>query len=188
MNDLPPQKLIILDLDETLIHASTERFAHQPDFVFDEYHVYKRPGLENFLLSLIPHYRLAIWSSAGEEYVQQIIAQLKPAEVIFEFVWSRNKCSLRRDYDTDSYFHEKRLSKVKKKGFELESILLVDDSPEKARSNFGNAVYVTEFTGDLSDTELTFLSEYLISLKDVPNVRIIEKRGWRERGASSLKV
>ena len=37
-------KLLILDLDETLIHATPVPLAMPANFQFDRYHVYKRPG------------------------------------------------------------------------------------------------------------------------------------------------
>jgi carboxy-terminal domain RNA polymerase II polypeptide A small phosphatase len=76
--------------------------------------------------------------------------------------------------------YEKRLDKLKKKGFRLEQILIIDDSPEKARANYGNAIHIKEFTGDPNDCELRYLYDYLLTLKTVQNVRTIEKRGWRQ--------
>lgn len=57
--------------------------------------------------------------------------------------------------------------------------MIVDDSREKAKNNFGNAIYVSEFKGDREDNELMMLSEYLLKLKYADNVRTIEKRNWR---------
>ena len=48
-----------------------------------------------------------------------------------------------------------------------------------ARANYGNAIYIKEFTGDVNDCELQHLYNYLLTFKTVENVRIIEKRGWR---------
>ena len=81
-------------------------------------------------------------------------SNIKPENVEFEIIWGRSKCSLRRDYDMDNYYFEKRLDKLKKKGFRLEQIIIVDDTPEKSRNNYGNAVYIKEYSGDKSDEEL----------------------------------
>ena len=40
---------------------------------------------------------------------------------------------------------------------------------------------VSEFLGDPADDELPRLAAYLDTLRDVQNVRAIEKRRWRER-------
>jgi len=173
-------KLIIFDLDETLIHATESELDRPCNFKFDEYFVYERPGLRQFLSDTAKHFSIGIWSSAGDNYVNEIVRHIKPEGVKFEIVWGRSKCSLKRDLTFDTYCFEKRLDKLKKKGFRLEQVLVVDDSPSKARTNYGNAIYIKEFTGDKSDSELQFLYEYLLTLKTVDNVRTIEKRGWRQ--------
>ena len=63
----------------------------------------------------------------------------------------------------------------------MEQTIVIDDTPEKWEKQFGNLVRVSEFLGDASDTELLGLIPYLKYLKNVPNVRLIEKRGWRSR-------
>jgi carboxy-terminal domain RNA polymerase II polypeptide A small phosphatase len=173
-------KLLILDLDETLIHATANQVDIQEDHRFDKYFIYKRPHLDNFLINISSHFTLGIWSSAGDEYVNEIVKLITPAQVQFELVWGRSKCSLKRDNTFDTYFFSKKLDKLKSKGFKLEKILIVDDSPEKASNNYGNAIYIKQYVGDKTDTELLLLNDYLLTLKDVENVRQIEKRNWRK--------
>lgn len=173
-------KLIILDLDETLIHATERELDISYDFKFDKYFVYERPYLRQFLVDISKHFSIGIWSSASDDYVNEIVRHIKPDNVDFVVVWGRSKCSLKRDLTFDTYFFEKRLDKLKKKGFGLEQILVVDDSPSKSRTNYGNAIYIKEFAGDTSDKELQFLYNYLLTLKEVDNIRTIEKRGWRQ--------
>ncbi|RYZ21991.1 MAG: phosphoprotein phosphatase [Chitinophagaceae bacterium] len=173
-------KLIILDLDETLIQATQKELEIPYDFKFDEYFVYRRPHLREFLVGISEHFSIGIWSSAGDVYVNEIVRYIKPDNVDFLVVWGRSKCSVRRDVTFDTYCFEKRLDKLKKKGFRLEQVLVVDDSPSKSRTNYGNAIYIKEFTGDPADQELQFLYDYLLTLKGIDNVRIIEKRGWRQ--------
>jgi len=173
--------LLILDLDETLIHATETKLNVEADFTYAEYYVYKRPHLIEFLREMNQYYKLAIWSSADDEYVNGIVEIIKPAEIAFEFIWARSRCTIRRDYELDKYIREKRLKKIKKQGFKLEKSLIVDDSPEKTRDNFGNAIYISPFEGNQNDNELIILSEFLKTIKGAENVRSIEKRGWRNR-------
>ena len=53
--------LLILDLDETLIHATADRI--RGDFAFQVYHyyIYLRPGLAEFLAQCAAHFTLAVW-------------------------------------------------------------------------------------------------------------------------------
>lgn len=149
------------------------------DFQFDKYFVHKRPHLDRFLVDISKYFAIGIWSSADDMYVTEIVKKIKPVNVEFEIIWGRSRCSLKRDYTFDNYYFEKRLDKLKKKGFRLEQIIIVDDTPEKSRNNYGNAIYINEFSGDKTDEELKHLHAYLLTLKNVDNVRAIEKRGWR---------
>ena len=173
-------KLIIFDLDETLIHATQNDLGPKPYFKIDRYFVYERPYLQKFLVDISGHFSLGIWSSASDNYVNEIIKVIKPEYVDFVLVWERTKCTMKRNVLLDTYNYEKRLDKVKTKGYGLEKILIVDDSPTKSRTNYGNSIYIKEFTGDSNDNELKFLYDYLLTFKTVDNVRIIEKRGWRQ--------
>lgn len=172
--------LIIFDLDETLIHATSAALDYPPHFTYEDYHVYERPLLRQFLIDIASHFQIGIWSSAGDIYVQEIVSKIWPETIEPVIVWANSRCTPRRDAMYDTYVYEKRLDKLKKKGFRLEQILIIDDSPEKSRANYGNAIYIKEFTGDVNDCELRHLYNYLLTLKTVQNVRIIEKRGWRQ--------
>lgn len=170
--------LLVLDLDETLIYASENPIEQlEIDFRFDKYHVYKRPHLTEFLLSLKDDFKVAVWSSASDDYVKSIVLNSFPENYQLEFIWGRSKCSLKRDMTFDSYYFSKPFKKLKSKGYDLEKILIVDDSPEKTEKNYGNAIYIKEFKGT-PDEELKKLSLYLQTFKTISNVRSIEKRGW----------
>jgi carboxy-terminal domain RNA polymerase II polypeptide A small phosphatase len=101
------KKLLILDLDETLIHATTKKLSREPDFMVFDYFIYKRPHLDWFLLECHATYKLAIWSSASDEYVQEVVKRIVPDDISLEFVWGRSRCTPRRateeDYFRDSY-------------------------------------------------------------------------------------
>lgn len=68
--------LLILDLDETLIWAREEA-ATTCDFKVFSYFVSKRPHLEEFLQRVQLWYRIAVWTSSGEEYAQQVVGHLR---------------------------------------------------------------------------------------------------------------
>ena len=65
---------------------------------------------------------------------------------------------------------------LKRKGFLLERTLIIDDTAEKSMLNYGNSIQIAEFTGIANDDELLLLASYLKQLKDVRNVREIDKR------------
>lgn len=172
--------LLILDLDETLIHATENKLDKPENFRCEQYYVYVRPHLDDFLEIIKNHFEIAVWTSSTEMYAEIVVKNIFPNDYPLSFLWAREKCTKRFDELTYSHVNIKDLKKVKKKGYNLEKILIVDDTPEKISRNYGNHVRIEPFEGDLRDQELSLLSKYLISIKDVPNVRAIEKRGWKK--------
>ncbi len=111
--------LIVFDLDETLIHATDTELNYPPHFTFDDYFVYERPLLKSFLNDIACHFQIGIWSSAGDTYVQEIVSKIMPETVEPVIVWASSKCTVKRDMVYDTYVYEKRLDKLKSKGFRL---------------------------------------------------------------------
>lgn len=170
--------LLILDLDETLIHAIEEPLPREPDFVVGPYSVYRRPYLAEFLISCSACFRLAVWSTATEEYVRPVVERIMPKGVEPAFVWGRGRCVRRYDPERFEDYHLKDLKKVRRMGYRLERVLIADDSARKVERHHGNAVYVPPYFGEPEDDLLPRLAQYLASLRGVVDVRTVEKRGW----------
>jgi RNA polymerase II subunit A small phosphatase-like protein len=144
--------LLVLDLDETLIHASDTRLDRAEDFRLFDYFIYVRPHLERFLTECAAHFRLAVWSSASDDYVAELVQRIFPRQLTPEFVWGRSRCTFSLDraqvrefgyLDPGSHYnYVKKLHKLKRKGYRLERTLIVDDTPSKCVHNYGNAIYV----------------------------------------------
>lgn len=113
--------------------------------------------------------------------MNELVDKIKPDAVDFEFIWGRSRTTKKRRSVTDEYYYVKRLSKVKRKGFLFERTLIIDDTAEKSMLNYGNAIQIAEFTGNANDDELLLLASYLKQLKNVRNVRQIDKRYWRNQ-------
>lgn len=174
-----PEKLLILDVNETLIHASQHELSYSSDFCFEHFYVYKRPYLNDFLIKVSEFYDIGLWSSGTVEYLDNIVKNIKPKNVDFAFIWDRKRCTYKKSKNGSFYVYEKHLYKLKKLGYSLEQMLIVDDIEENCLKNYGNAIYIEPFLGDKSDAELSLLTDYLIKIKDSTNFRTIEKRGWR---------
>ncbi|MEL6105303.1 MAG: HAD family hydrolase [Planctomycetota bacterium] len=182
MTDNRTQRLLILDVDETLIHGAERELERPADFRVGPFHIYKRPYLDKFLAVASEWYTLAIWSSATIDYVSGIAAAICPRDVEFAFVWGRERCVQRMDPERYETVLIKDLRKVKRLGYDLRRILFVDDTPAKLQRNYGNAIYVSPFEGEVdgqADDELERLARYLGSIRTANNYRQMEKRGWR---------
>lgn len=187
---MPDKLLVILDLDETLIHATDTPYDDQWHFEVFGYKVYRRPHLTEFIDGLRDRFHVAVWSSASDDYVDKVVAEIFPSGYPLEFVWGRSRCTHKPDYekaeqmgffDPSHYDYIKKLEKVFEKfPFRKERVVIVDDTPRKAMYNFGNAICPCEFTGGADDDELKHLLEYLCRLEHVENVRSVEKRNWKE--------
>ncbi|WP_146565157.1 HAD family hydrolase [Posidoniimonas corsicana] len=182
MTDIVPQRaLLILGLDECLIYGSKVLLHRDVDFRVGPFHVYRRPGLAEFLTGAAEVFELAVWSSATSDYIGEIAEETCPAGYEWKFVWSRDRCTPRRHGETMETVYVKDLKRVKRLGYSLERILFIDDTPDKMARSFGNAVYVQPFEGDEEDEELPRLLAYLHSLANEADFRKLEKRGWRSQ-------
>jgi RNA polymerase II subunit A small phosphatase-like protein len=174
-------KLLILDLDETLVHSVEKPLERPSDFRAYEYEVYKRPGVEEFLSVCAAMFEMAVWTSSGSKYAHEVIEHIFPKSVQLKFIFTGERCTRCWDYEVGSPYYIKNLKKVKRKGYSLEKVLIIDDTPEKLSRNYGNLIRVQEYHGTVDDEELSLLLKYLELIKTVPNVRSIEKRGWRHK-------
>jgi len=169
-----------LDLDETLIHATEQPLERKADFKTDFYHVYKRPFIDELLEFCRQNFKVGVWTAAGEYFAHDVVRNLFPDNYPLEFVWSHQRCTRVFDSEFLDYYYIKNLKKLKRRGYSLEKMIVVDDTPRKLERNYGNLVRITEWLGDLDDRELLLLIKYLTKLKDVENIRKIEKRGWQK--------
>jgi carboxy-terminal domain RNA polymerase II polypeptide A small phosphatase len=177
MLELPPA-LLILDLDETLIHSSEHELERAADFRVGSYFTYKRPHLESFLEVCFQHFEVAVWTASTEDYASEIVAEIFGTRAL-KFFWSRERCTLRYFEDIGERMYTKPLAKVRKLGFDLTRVIAVDDKAENFYDAYGNLVQVRSFLSDSSDTELQKLAQYLPRLARETNIRKLEKRRWR---------
>ena len=177
--DLP---LLVLDLDETLVWS--RRSPREPrDFEVGEYAITKRPFLEVFLSAVMEDWQVGVWTSSGQLYAADVVDLIFPDPSGLAFVWAADRCVVKRNPDTGAQYAVKDLKKLKRRGFLLERILVVDDSPEKLERNYGNRLWVRPFEGDPHDRELLDVLQFLQGVVAVPDFRPLDKRGRRGKGA-----
>jgi len=180
------KKLLILDLDETLIYAAEASFPRKADFLVEPYHIYKRPFLDVFLKKCLDWFEVAVWTSSTPSYAIAIVSAIFENPKILSFVWASDRCTVAYDPEWFEYYNRKDLKKVKRKGYRLESIIAVDDTPQKWERSYGNLVRVNPFEGDETDDELKYLLLYLDKLRSAENIRSVEKRFWQNQLIRSI--
>ena len=180
------KKLLVLDLDQTLIQSS--------ELPIDDYHfiyrtgystvwIKKRPGLDNFLSEIFDLYDVAIWSYGTDDYVKLIIQAIAPT-YDFVFIWTRKRCTLRRisnvecNLDTgmpQNTYHIKKLSKIWRKrtnNYNKYNTVVIDDTPITYINNYGNAIPIKEYNGQTYDLEFDIILKILNKLIAYDNVRL----------------
>jgi carboxy-terminal domain RNA polymerase II polypeptide A small phosphatase len=183
------KKLLVLDVDETLIHASESILDRPPDFMVFGYSVYRRPHLSNFLAVCFEHFEVGVWSSASDDYLAEVVQTIFPDPDRLRFAWGVSRTCRRFvrpetaygwDATSGEVHYLKPLEKLKRRfGRSLKDMIVVGDTPQKASENYGNAIYPIQFFDDFEDDELQLLASYLITLKDRTDIRKLEKRTWR---------
>jgi TFIIF-interacting CTD phosphatase-like protein len=174
-------KLLVLDLDETLIHCcETPLSETPPDFHVAGFPVYKRPGVEAFLDTCLRWFETAVWTSATPDYAREILSRVLPDLKRLSFLWTRERCTARPLSDGKTTYL-KDLGKLTMKGYFLERILIVDDIPANSEKNALNAIRVHPYRGEKADDELPALLNFLETLGPLRNIRQVEKNNWRVR-------
>lgn len=170
--------LLILDLDETLVHATRELPG---DLVIEGYFLHTRPGLDTFLDYALDTFDVGVWTSAGRGYASQVLEHILPDPGALAFFYAHEQCTRRYDPELQTSYWIKNLDRLKRRGHRLEQTLMVDDSPRKLERHYGNLIRIRGWEGDPADRELERLRLYLEELRAAPNVRVLEKRGWEAR-------
>jgi len=165
------KKVLVLDLDETLIH-STSRGSRNHDYMIEVlldkhiclYYVYKRPYVDSFLKKVSEWYKVVVFTASLKEYADPVIDYLDPEKKIFSKRYFRESCQFRNGiYMKDLQIIEKDLSKI----------CLVDNSSFSYEINKENGIPIETWINDPKDRELLNLLPFLDALRFVEDVRSI---------------
>ncbi|HOY31068.1 MAG TPA: HAD family hydrolase [Bacteroidales bacterium] len=160
--------LLILDIDETLLHSSYQEIQRSADLKFRGICIYFRPYLKEFLEACFKNYDVAVWSSARAEYVKYILGNLTGLST-FSFIKTRKNCrSVIKQPGLFSHmkrYYEKDINKV----ISHEKIIVIDDSPDqiKIKSGFTIVIPIKRYLGETDDTALKDLLKTICSKKNL---------------------
>ncbi len=172
-------KLLILDIDETLLHSSRRGLSRVHDFLLGNYYVYLRPHVRELFEFCRSRFRVAIWTSSSRNYALGTMHRLLPPDYPLEFLWSRQRCLEVFRQETQELEHIKDLQDVESLGYGLGEVIFVDDTPRKLQRHSHNLVPISPFMGSSDDRELLVLMEYLEHLRAVEDVRRVDKKDWQ---------
>ena len=184
LNIMARKKVLVLDLDETLIHAhQADVLGHSikpsdslPDFMFhadiDHHHVrflvHKRPHVDHFLSVVSQWFELVVFTASMEIYGKAVCDELDSGQGMLRRRYYRQHCTLLPPGDSESY--SKDLSKV---CADLSRVFIIDNNPEAYTSYPDNAIPIRSWFSDPQDTALLQLLPLLDRLRRVSDVRTI---------------
>eukprot|EP00667_Euglena_gracilis_P009167 EG_transcript_9306 len=174
---LPPKRLempsltLVLDLDETLVHCSTDAAEiPNPDFVFHvdfQSNVYTvncrtRPGLEEFLEYIKNRFEVVIFTASQKVYANKLLDILDPTQEIFHHRVFREGCTnVEGNYLKD-------LSAL---GRDLGRTVIVDNSPQAFAYQLDNGIPILSWFESPHDRELFKVIPLLDRLLEAEDVR-----------------
>lgn len=145
----PNKKLLILDIDETLIYLDNKygfesTTDNEPDFIYaDKYYAIKRPYLDQFLREVSKKYDIALWTAGSEQYANDIAKILK---IKIKFIFSKNELkNNQKDLNVVIKYHPE---------YSKKDIIVVDDKEESYLNNLENLILIEPFYGNQNDEEL----------------------------------
>jgi hypothetical protein len=167
--------LIVLDIDGTLLHASFESEQY-----ISTYKLHYRPGLLEFIKLIQTHFEVAIWTAGSDDYAKFVCDRLFDNLDPPLFIWSHKRCTIRyvqTGLTISKAYIIKKLSKIK---WNINRILIVDNTPSTYMLNYGNAIPISTWKLDYNDDALDKLGMYLTETfnKFDGSVRYIHKMFW----------
>jgi TFIIF-interacting CTD phosphatase-like protein len=186
MNNTSPL-LVVLDLDETLFHSRYEPLERPADFRIEEFHTYKRPGVDAFLQKLMndPRFALAVWTAASEDYATIALKALGIRKDSLLACFSSIRCVRTCLIPEMGFGAGHRLVKDLRKlervtGWPIERMIAIDDNPDYFTRQYSNLLRVEPYYGEEETQKNVFVALLyrLTWLHTQDNVRPHEKRNW----------
>ncbi|KAH6968358.1 NLI interacting factor-like phosphatase-domain-containing protein [Fusarium avenaceum] len=181
-----PQKTLILDLDETLIHSMSKggrmSTGHMVEVRLNTtyvgvggqtsigpqhpilYWVNKRPYCDEFLRRVCKWYNLVVFTASVQEYADPVIDWLETERKFFSARYYRQHCTFRQGAFI------KDLSSVES---DLSRVMILDNSPLSYLFHQDNAIPIQGWINDPTDTDLMHLVPLLEGLQYVHDVRAL---------------
>ena len=178
------KKLLLLDLDETLIHSEIRNknnfnilnqvkdsancyhkvFSYINDNFLYYLDIFFRPHLFDFLHEIQNYFDIGIFTASSQGYADTIINYIDPFNTIFKFRLYRDACI---PIQNAIYIKDLRIIK----NYEPSNVILLDNSLYSFINQLKNGMLIYSFYWDNKDDQLikakNFLIKYIYNAKDV---------------------
>lgn len=171
------QLSVVLDLDETLVHCSTEPLENA-DMSFEvateafkcTVYVMLRPFCLEFLAEASKAFEVIVFTASQSAYADLLLNHLDPERRLVRHRLFREEC-----VSAEGNF----LKDLRVLGRELAHTVIVDNSPQAFAAQIENGIPITSWFDDENDRELPKLMKFLKTLSDTDDVRPALRRRFK---------
>eukprot|EP00831_Metopus_contortus_P079916 TRINITY_DN804_c0_g2_i1.p1 TRINITY_DN804_c0_g2~~TRINITY_DN804_c0_g2_i1.p1 ORF type:complete len:345 (+),score=47.62 TRINITY_DN804_c0_g2_i1:137-1036(+) len=171
----PSRRTLVFDLDETLLHCVTNDIDKAEKIIEVTLNTCEtiqagvniRPGVVDCLHQLAAHYNLVLFTASRSDYAEVAADLLDPDHTLFKLRLYRNSC-----IETEAGFFIKDLRIL---NCDLSTTLIVDNAIYSFAFQIDNGIPIIPFYDDKEDKIFPKITNYLLSLKEVEDVREINR-------------
>jgi len=170
---------VFLDLDNTVIYSIVKDKFNENSYLKnfnyhvmdDDYIVFERPGLQQFLDWLFNNFNVSVWSAASPNYVDFIVRNvIEKNDRVVEYVLNSDNCEFSQDIFGNK--HIKNLNLLwdiyDVENYGPYNTLIIDDLSLVSNINPNNSIKIKSFNtnrkDNLNDDELKNIKNKLISV------------------------
>jgi len=172
---------LVLDLDETLVHTTDRRVAQYDCRVeihtkkaHRVFYILKRPFLDVFLVTMSQYFEIVIFTASIRRYADAVIDLIDLHHVVDRRFFRQSCIKSGGSFLKDLHVVSSDLRKV----------LILDNSPIAYSLQEENAIPISTWYDDATDTCLRDLIPFLLAMRAMDDVRtLLYRRSVRQRAA-----
>ncbi len=168
-NVISGKKVVLLDLDETLIHGDfQEEYLNDIDHPYDKIikftsldeqeevsvGIFIRNGVQKFLEEISKIFDIGIFTASSKDYADAVINYLDPNNEFIKFRLYRNSCIKVNNIS---------IKDLRIIGVDLKNIVLIDNNMYSFANQLGNGILINSFYYDKNDYDLFSVMSYLLT-------------------------